>query len=748
VEGVAKRIKSGVPDGQRDAYCAAYLLLDWKLGRWFHLLGRYMQMKPTLAARPPSGALGLSRPSRFVCSLWWQYLALALILLLSAVLNFWHLNQLGFGNRFYAAGVRSMLDSWHNFFFVSFDPGGFVAIDKPPLGLWIQVLSVKLFGFSGLSMLLPEALAGVVSVAVLYHLVARVFGAQAGLLAALGLAVSPLSVVISRNNTMDMLLVCVILFATWTIFLATETGRLSWLLTTALLIGLGFNIKALEAYLVVPAFGLLYLLCAPHPWRKRGLHLLLATGLLLVVSLLWITIVDLVPASQRPYVGSTTDDSELSLALGYNGLHRLFGSNSASRHPMIFASVFNYADVLIAEANAARDLSASDLPGLADAHDLLAAPQASTAGEKDAIGKPGPLRLFGPDLSGQVSWLLPLALVGLLAASWRGRWRLPLTRQQQSLALWAGCFATMAVFFSVANSFNIYYLVILDPSIAALAGIGMAALWRDYRLPGWRAWLLPLALLIAAGMQTLFLLHYPGFAPVLAPIVLEVCVPAAFLLAVARLIAGRAGPQAGPAGIAGAPWFEPLSRPPVLRAVVMLAFLALLIAPSVWGSYSVLGTLGIQRAAGPQPQTTIQTYFAALPNLFAPAFTPTPGLSRLERYLIAHRGQAAFIVATVSSDLAAPIILATNQPVMALGGFAGNDSILTTQRLVALIDHGTIRFFLLQFPSMKTKNDTLLQWVSAHCQQVFTSEWASGRPPPNETRAPNGQELLDCANHL
>lgn len=709
-----------------------------------------MQVKQTLVGRLSSAALGVSKPSRFAFSAWWPYLALALILFVSAILNFFGLNQLGFGNRFYAAGIRSMLDSWHNFFFVSFDPGGFVAIDKPPLGLWLQALSVKLFGFSGLSMLLPEALAGVISVALLYHLVARTFGAQAGLLAALGLAVSPLSVVISRNNTMDMLLVCAILFATWTMLLAAETGWLSWLLTTALLIGLGFNIKALEAYLVVPVFGLLYLLCAPHSWRMRGLHLALATGLLLVVSLSWITIVDLVPAAQRPYVGSTTDNSELSLALGYNGLHRLLGSNSASRNPLLFASAFNYADIILAETNAVHDFLASDLPQLADADALSAAPQATSAGEQDAIGSPGPFRLFGPELSGQISWLLPLALLGILSASWQQRWRLPLTRQQQSAVLWAGCFATMAVFFSVANLFNIYYLVILDPSIAALAGIGVVAMWRDYRRPGWRAWLLPLALLVAAGMQTIFLLHYPGFAPVLAPIVLEVCVPAAFLLIVARLISGRAAHQAaqpGPAGIARAAWFEPISRPPVLRVVVLLAFLALLIAPSVWGSYSVLGTSGIQRAAGPQPQMTIQTYFAALPNLFKPAKTPTLALSRLDRYLLAHRGHAAFLVATISSDLAAPIILETNQPVMALGGFAGNDPILTTQQLVALIDHGTIRFFLLQFPSAKTKNDALLRWVSSHCTQVLTSEWASGRPPPNQTRAPNGQELFDCANH-
>lgn len=217
------------------------------------------------------------------------------------------------------------MDNWHNFFFASYDPGGFVTIDKPPVGFWLQVGSAKLFGFSPFSVLLPQAIAGVLSVFLLYHLIQRRFGVTAGLLAALALALSPISIVTNRNVTIDSTLALTLLVGAWAVLRAAETGRLRWLLLAAILVGIGFNIKMLEAYLVVPAFGLLYLLAAPKSIWKRIGHLALAGILLVVVSFSWIVAVDLTPASQRPYVDSTQDNSELTLALGYNGIERLLG---------------------------------------------------------------------------------------------------------------------------------------------------------------------------------------------------------------------------------------------------------------------------------------------------------------------------------------------------------------------------------------------------------------------------------------
>src|ERR671926_263908 len=187
----------------------------------------------------------------------WHRLALAAILILSAFLNLFRLTSEGYGNTYYSAAVKNMLTSWHNFFFVSFD-AGFVTVDKPPLGLWIQAASAKLFGFNGLSLLLPQALAGILSVALLYHLVRKTFGPVAGLLAALVLAVTPIAVAINRTNDLDSLLVLSILLAAWAAIRAAETGRIRWLLVCMVVVGLGFNIKMLEAYLVLPAFYVFY----------------------------------------------------------------------------------------------------------------------------------------------------------------------------------------------------------------------------------------------------------------------------------------------------------------------------------------------------------------------------------------------------------------------------------------------------------------------------------------------------------
>src|SRR5215211_8689337 len=206
-----------------------------------------------------------------------QRLGLTVVLALSAFLNLSWLRREEYANVYYAATVKNMLASWHNFFFASFD-AGFVSVDKPLLGFWIQATSAYLFGFHGWSLLLPQALAGVLCVALLYHLVDRSFGPVAGLLAALALALTPISVATSRHNNLESLLVLAVLLAAWAFILAAETGRLRWLVVGGLVMGLlGFNIKMLEAFVVLPAFYLLYLVAAPVGWRRRVIHLGFAT---------------------------------------------------------------------------------------------------------------------------------------------------------------------------------------------------------------------------------------------------------------------------------------------------------------------------------------------------------------------------------------------------------------------------------------------------------------------------------------
>ncbi|MBV9354684.1 MAG: glycosyltransferase family 39 protein, partial [Chloroflexi bacterium] len=395
--------------------------------------------RSSLAPPPPRGAspplarddVALVGERRFA----WERIGLIAILAVSALLELWHLNQLGYANEFYAAAVYSMLQNWHAFFFNSFDANGFVTIDKPPLGFWMQVLSARLLGFSGFSILLPEALATVGSVALVAYLVRRAFGSATGLLAGFMLALVPISVVVGRNNTIDALLVVTLVLAVWAALRATERGSLRWLLATAVLVGLGFEIKMLEAYLVVPALGLVYLLGAPRPLRTRIGHLALATVVMLVVSLAWPLAVDLTPASLRPWIDSTQDNSAISLALGYNGIDRLIGQRG---------SVGQFVGGLTSSA-------ASDGTGFG-------------GGGMFNNGPAGVLRLFDAQLAGQASWLLPLALVGLVGAIWpavRDRRRLVENRQVQAGIVWGTWLLAAGAFFSVANFFHSYYLVTL-----------------------------------------------------------------------------------------------------------------------------------------------------------------------------------------------------------------------------------------------------------------------------------------------
>src|SRR5438876_414597 len=279
---------------------------------------------PTLAQPVPIPARRYSRTTLLAHPAL-RHLALAPVLVVSSLLNLHRLSQNGYANIFYSGGVRSMLRSLHNFVFVSFDSGGLVMVDKPPLGLWLQAASAKLFGFSPLSLLLPEAIAGILTVALLYYLLARRFGLIAGLAGALALAVFPSFVAVSRDNGVDPLLILLMALACAAGLWAAESGRWRALLCSAVLVGLAFNTKTLAAYLVVPGIALAYAVCAPGSALRRVGQLAVAGLVMAAVSFSWITFVELPPASARPYVGGSTDNTELGLTFEYNGFGRVGG---------------------------------------------------------------------------------------------------------------------------------------------------------------------------------------------------------------------------------------------------------------------------------------------------------------------------------------------------------------------------------------------------------------------------------------
>ncbi|HTK07279.1 MAG TPA: glycosyltransferase family 39 protein [Ktedonobacteraceae bacterium] len=663
----------------------------------------------------------------------WQRITLAVIIVLSIFLNFFRLGQnqfldIGSGvNSYYAAAVKSMLMNWHNFFFAAFDPQGFLAIDKPPLGFWIQAASARIFGFSAWSLLLPEALAGVGAVIVLYVLVQRIYGANAGLIAALVLALMPISVVTSRNNTIDSVLILTLLFAAWTLSIAAETGSVRWLLITALLVGLGFNIKMLEAYLILPPFVLVYLLSVPRRLRVRMLHLVLAGIVLLIVSFSWITIVDLVPATQRPYVSSTQHDSELELALGYNGLSRVLGiggNATSSQGGKQAAPGANTTSLLV-------------VFGIA------------------AVGFPGPLRLINPSLGGQIGWLLLFAFFCVIAV-WRWRWpKQPLTASQQGLFLWVIWFLTLLIFFSAALFDHPYYLVTFAPAICALVGIGAVILYRAYQAQaGWRSWLLPIALLATAAVQEVMLARFPTWNHVLAPIIVGLSLLIAIVLVVARLV----------------PRFP---RNMLNSPLVVAGLLVLLIAPAIWALLPLWsGTDTIDPVAGPARPASILA-------IVAHAFIPESEHAQpdLEHYLLAHEGQARYLVVTMNASTAAPFILDTGKSAIALGGYNGFDPTLSVPQVATLVQQGDVRFFLLpafaqlQLPNtppqvvQDVKNILLpsslhggsimqpeiSQWVKAHCTLVPRSAVEPGTTGTSDTVSLGEgytlpMQLFDCSS--
>ncbi len=662
--------------------------------------------------------------------------ALGGILLISVVMNFYELGKNGFGS-YYPAAVLSMMDNWHNFFFVAYDPGGFVSIDKPPVGFWLEAASAKLFGFNSVSILLPQALAGVLSVWLLYYLVRRHFGVVAGLLAALALALSPISILTNRNVTIDSTLTLVLLLGAWTVLKAAETGRLRWLLLTAFIVGIGFNIKTLEAYLVVPAYGLLYLLAAPHRLRKRIGHLALAGVLLLAISLSWVVAVDLTPASQRPYVGSTQDNSELSLALGYNGIQRLLGSFGGFGG----GSGANRATNGTPPSGNSGNNGTSSTPGTppnfgnggsTNAGGIRAGQQPPSGGGGGGgagglfdIGTPGPLRLFTQPLAGQIAWLLPFALLGAVALAWqplrsadpqgRGnsgvaernkrkrRPRLQSDRKQQSLLLWGMWLLTMGIFFSAASFFHQYYFTVMAPAIAALFGIGVVTMWQDYRRGGWRGWLLPIALAATVAEQVYILSQYPTWGQWLIP-------PLIVLggIAVGALIIARLAPR----------WHLAAPGRRFLVPALTAGVLVLMLAPTVWAAVPILtSTQGDTLVAGP-------TQTASFGGNVGIGQNANSSDAALIRYLEAHQGMANYLVAVLNSNEADAIILATNKPVMAMGGFSGSDPILTTSQLEALAKSGQVKYFLISSFGGGGQS-ALVTWITQNCKVVPSSQWQS-----------------------
>lgn len=662
----------------------------------------------------------------------WETFGISLILILSAVLNFANLGIEGLANTYYSAGVKSMMMNFKNFFFVSSDPSGFVSIDKPPVGFWLQTLSAKIFGFSGWSVILPQALAGVISVWIIYRLVKRSFGSGAGIIAALCLAITPIFVAASRNNTIDNLLVLSLLLACWPLFIAAEEGRFKYLILSLVLVGIGFNIKMVEAYMVAPAIYITYFLSSALPYKKKIKHLILGSVVLLVVSLSWAIVVDLVPAGDRPFVGSSTNNTVMQLIVGHNGLERVgLSGRNANRGPQQNQNFRNRTNTSQNQfpsrqnGNRMRSDSASNrnFPG----------------GNQFGMGnnsKTGITRLFTyNNLSDQISWLLPFAIIGFIAAAIKEKLKYPFDgKRNLALIFWFVWLITEFVYFSFSkNVTHTYYLTTMAPSVAALTGIGLISLWKLYTEAGWKKLLLPATFIINGLIEMLIL--WPNFnrsngykTTLIVTAILSI--GASIILFIASVIRNKQNVRHDENTETNENVYT-IGKNTILNIVmVSVAFIGILTAPFVWSSTTLFYPMnGSSPSAGLELASTRQNRNLSLSSN-----------SKLIQFLESNKENAKYLVAVPSAmTYASDLILETGEPVMTLGGFSGSDKIITLDAFKQLVKAGALRYAIVNgggrmggnFMGSNSNND-IMNWIKSNGKLVPTNEWT-------DTSASNGQ---------
>ncbi|TSA47552.1 MAG: hypothetical protein D4R56_01960 [Deltaproteobacteria bacterium] len=644
----------------------------------------------------------------------WETIALLAILALTLALRLWGLEQNGWGAEYYTAAVRSMAINWHNFLYCAFDPTGFISVDKPPVALWLQVASVKLFGFHPLSVLMPQVLEGVASVWLLFHLVRRRFGASAALSSALFFAITPVFVAVNRTNNTDSCLVLGLLLAAWALMKAAEEGNRRLLLLSMALMGLAFNIKMLAAFIVLPTFFLIYFVGAPQRIRRRIVDLTMAGIVLAATSLPWVLTVELTPAERRPFIGGSSRNSMLELLVGYNGIGRFV---SRVKRSETNGSELGTAQAVSLGVQRAAGASAAAEPR-----------PRSVLSRLFVQTKTGPLRLVDGQLAAQAGWLLPLAVMALMIGAFQNRFRRPLAMTHLNLLFWFCWIFTYAVVYSYAGGImHYYYLVTLAPALAALAGVGLASLWGHYRQKGLRALLLPVTLLLTAAWELYIQASALGWT--LDALRERTGDWQGGLLIV--LVAGTIGAASGLLLILRRPASTWAADTPA-ACLLAMGIIALLAVPAAWALSSVL-----LPGQGILPSADLYRLDSVSRNADARIlgrFGRTIDTSKLVGFLKANRMGEHYLLATSTAQLAAPIIISTGEAVMARGGFHGLDPAAPPEKLARMVEAKQVRFVMLgdvAFVSRMMGADAagkpVADWVRANGKLVDPTLWRSLR---------------------
>jgi 4-amino-4-deoxy-L-arabinose transferase-like glycosyltransferase len=641
----------------------------------------------------------------------WARPAFLALLVLTALLYIVGLSRNGWANDFYAAAVQAGTKSWKAFFFGSSDASNFITVDKTPAFLWIMDISARIFGLNYWSLLVPQALEGVATVAALYATVRRWFGPAAGILAGVAMALTPVAALMFRFNNPDALLTLLMTLAAYAVTRAIDAGKTRWLVLAGALLGFGFLAKMLQAFLVLPGFALAYLVAGPHGLGKRTLQVLAGGAAVLVAAGWWVAAVMLTPAADRPYIGGSTNNSILGLTFGYNGFGRLDGNETGS---VGFGG-----------------------------HGVAA-----------TGGSSGLTRLFASDMGGQISWLLPAALIALVALLWGTRRAPRADRIRAGALVWGGWLLVTGVVFSyMAGIIHSYYTVALAPAIAALAGIGAVQLWRVRN--GWRgherSWFgrgaLAAGIVITTVWSYVLLDRTPAWYPWL-----RVVVVLAGLGAAAIMIAGH--------------WLAPAAATAWGRVVLVLAPVSLALVAALAGPFAYsLDTAATSHTGALPTAGPAVAAFGGPGGAGARGGFPRGGgfgrggfghggsghggfpggfrgrshggfggrgagggggglagntqvSSALATLLKNGASGYRWPAATVSSDSAAPLQLASGEPVMSVGGFNGTDPAPTLAQFEKYVAGHDIHYFVGansdSFGGGSGDAAQITSWVEAH----------------------------------
>ncbi|MEB0276405.1 glycosyltransferase family 39 protein, partial [Cryobacterium sp. 5B3] len=674
---------------------------------------------PAPPPRPPPGG------PAWVGSARWERPALLGLLLATAVLYVWDLGASGWANSFYSAAVQAGSVDWTAFFYGSSDAANAITVDKPPASLWLMALSVRLFGLSSWSILVPEALMGVASVGVLFATVRRRFSAGTALLAGAVLAVTPVAALMFRFNNPDALLVLLLSLATYFTLRGVETGKLKWVLWAGAMVGFGFLTKQLQAFLILPPLAGVYLYAAPHRFLTRFWHSFAALGAVIVSAGWWVAVVELVPTSWRPHIGGSQTNSFLELTFGYNGFGRLTGSETGS---------------VTGGAGGVGGAGAAATGGM--------------------WGETGVFRLFLGEFGGQITWLLPAALLLLVAALVVLRRAPRISLRRATLLLFAGYLILTALAFSfMAGIFHAYYTVALAPALAGTFAIGASLVWMK-RTALWARITAAVAMLATSAWAWVLLDRAVDWLPWLKFVVAALGLIAAALLMVS--------PRAA--------WLRRLPGQWWRRATVAIALTVALLAPvaytldtvstahtgsivaagpAVSGGMGGMGGGGMPGgragfAGGGTPPAGRTGGNGTLPNGTLPNGTvpngtvpngttgtlPTGGRpggaggfmgsasvsASLAALLSVDSGSYTWIAAAVGSDTAAGYQLATQLPVMAIGGFNGSDPAPTLAEFQADVAAGKIHYFIGGRTGQANGGSSASSEIAAWVAESFTAQ--------------------------